>query len=63
MDTVEPGASADRVDAALDQIRRDALRQVKQAARIANRAAEVLGRPRVVVYLRAEDAAATASGA
>lgn len=49
-----------RIDAALDQIRRDALRQVRSAARIANEASEVLGMPRVVVYLRSDDAVHTA---
>lgn len=55
--------TVDRIDAALDQLRRDALRRVRQAAREANVAADALGVPRVVVYLRADDAAATASGA
>lgn len=58
-ETIDGGGTADRIDAALDQLRRDALRQVRQAARMANTAADVLGKPRVVVYLRAEDATHT----
>lgn len=54
-------AVIDHTDAVLEQIRRDALRQVRQAARMANAAAGVLGLPTVVVYLRDEAAAATST--
>ena len=53
MDEVTDARSTvDRIDALLDQIRRDELRALRQAARRANAAAA--GRARVVVWLRDE---------
>lgn len=47
-------STVDRIDALLDQIRRDELRALRQAARRANAAAAAAGRARVVVWLRDE---------
>jgi len=55
-------ATIDHTDAVLEQIRRDALRQVRQAARMANVASAALGLPVVVVYLRDEATVATSTG-
>lgn len=55
-------AVIDHTDAVLEQIRRDALRQVRQAARMANAASAALGLPVVVVYLRDEATVATSTG-
>lgn len=52
----QPDSTVDRIDAALDQLRRDAMRRVRQAAREANGASDALGAARrVVVLLHDED--------
>lgn len=52
-----------RIDAALEQIRREGLRQIKQNVGIVNKASAALGVPGVVVILRSDEVMTTTCSA